>query len=62
MATMSRASLEKQPHEVAAMFDGTAEHYDRTNDVLSLGQDRHWRRQVVAALDLRPGERPEVRG
>ena len=57
MATMSRASLEKQPHEVAAMFDGTAEHYDRTNDVLSLGQDRHWRRQVVAALDLRPGER-----
>jgi demethylmenaquinone methyltransferase/2-methoxy-6-polyprenyl-1,4-benzoquinol methylase len=57
MASMSRASLEKQPHEVAAMFDGTAEHYDRTNDVLSLGQDRRWRTQVVAALDLRRGER-----
>ncbi len=57
MNAMSRASLEKQPHEVAAMFDGTAEHYDRTNDVLSLGQDRRWRRAVVSALDMRPGER-----
>ncbi|MBI4942495.1 MAG: demethylmenaquinone methyltransferase [Actinobacteria bacterium] len=54
---MPRASLEKQPHEVAAMFDDTAERYDRTNDVLSLGQDRRWRRAVVAALDMRPGER-----
>lgn len=54
---MPRASLEKQPHEVAAMFDDTAEAYDRTNDVLSLGQARRWRRAVVAALDLRPGER-----
>jgi demethylmenaquinone methyltransferase/2-methoxy-6-polyprenyl-1,4-benzoquinol methylase len=54
---MPRASLDKQPHEVAAMFDDTAERYDRTNDVLSLGQDRRWRRAVVAALDMRPGER-----
>jgi demethylmenaquinone methyltransferase/2-methoxy-6-polyprenyl-1,4-benzoquinol methylase len=57
MPTMPRASLEKQPHQVAAMFDDTAERYDRTNDLLSLGQDRRWRRAVVAALDLRPGER-----
>jgi demethylmenaquinone methyltransferase/2-methoxy-6-polyprenyl-1,4-benzoquinol methylase len=54
---MPRASLDKRPHEVAAMFDEVAARYDRTNDVLSLWQDRRWRRAVVEALDLRPGER-----
>ncbi len=54
---MPRASLEKRPHEVAAMFDEVAARYDRTNDVLSLGQDRRWRRAVVEALDMRPGEK-----
>lgn len=54
---MSRASLEKEPHEVAAMFDGVAARYDRTNTVLSGGRDRHWRRATRVALDLRPGER-----
>jgi demethylmenaquinone methyltransferase/2-methoxy-6-polyprenyl-1,4-benzoquinol methylase len=54
---VSRASLEKKPHEVAAMFDGVAEKYDRTNTVLALGQDRMWRRRTREALNLRPGER-----
>jgi demethylmenaquinone methyltransferase/2-methoxy-6-polyprenyl-1,4-benzoquinol methylase len=54
---VTRASLEKQPRDVAAMFDGVAANYDLTNDVLSLGQDRLWRRAVSRALDLRPGER-----
>ena len=54
---MSRATLDKQPHEVAAMFDDVASRYDLTNDVLSLGQDRRWRRAVVSAVDPRPGER-----
>ncbi|HEX6869869.1 MAG TPA: demethylmenaquinone methyltransferase [Micromonosporaceae bacterium] len=54
---MSRASLDKQPHEVAAMFDGVAAAYDRTNTVLSFGQDRLWRRATREALDLRPGQR-----
>ena len=54
---MSRASLDKRPHEVAAMFDTVAARYDLTNDVLSLGQDRLWRRAVVRALDVRAGER-----
>jgi demethylmenaquinone methyltransferase/2-methoxy-6-polyprenyl-1,4-benzoquinol methylase len=54
---MPRASLDKKPHEVAAMFDQVAERYDRTNDVLSLGQDRRWRQVVTETLDLRPGER-----
>lgn len=54
---MSRAHLDKQPHDVAAMFDDVAERYDVTNDVLSLGQDRLWRRAVVKAVDPRPGLR-----
>jgi demethylmenaquinone methyltransferase / 2-methoxy-6-polyprenyl-1,4-benzoquinol methylase len=54
---MTRASLDKQPHEVAAMFDDVARRYDVTNDVLSLGQDRRWRRAVVSAVAGVPGER-----
>ncbi|MEV6305094.1 demethylmenaquinone methyltransferase [Actinoplanes sp. NPDC051861] len=54
---MTRADLDKQPHEVAEMFDGVAERYDLTNTVLSFGQDRGWRRATRAALALRPGER-----
>lgn len=53
---MPRADLDKKPHEVAAMFDEVAARYDRTNDVLSLGQDRRWRREVIRAVDPRPGE------
>ncbi len=54
---MSRASLDKEPRDVAAMFDEVAERYDLTNDVLSLGQDRRWRRAVLTAVDAKPGER-----
>ncbi len=54
---MSRASLEKDPSEVAAMFDQVAARYDLTNDVLSFGQTRGWRRAVNDALALKPGER-----
>ncbi|WP_067815952.1 demethylmenaquinone methyltransferase [Nocardia inohanensis] len=52
-----RASLEKQPHEVASMFDGVAKRYDLTNTVISMGQDRYWRWATRQALGLRPGER-----
>ena len=38
------------------MFDDVADRYDLTNDVLSLGQDRRWRRAVVRALDLHRGQ------
>ena len=53
---VTRAELDKEPHEVAAMFDGVAERYDLTNDVLSLGQTRLWRRAVARAVDAKPGE------
>lgn len=54
---MSRASLEKKPAEVASMFDGIARRYDLTNDVISLGQDRSWRKATVKAVGAGPGER-----
>ena len=54
---MSRADLDKDPREVASMFDQVAARYDLTNDVLSLGQDRRWRRAVVDLVDPQPGER-----
>jgi demethylmenaquinone methyltransferase/2-methoxy-6-polyprenyl-1,4-benzoquinol methylase len=53
---MSRAGLDKQPQDVARMFDTVARHYDRTNDVLSMGQDRRWRKRVVRLVDPKPGE------
>ncbi|WP_280380699.1 demethylmenaquinone methyltransferase [Nocardia wallacei] len=52
-----RASLDKQPHEVASMFDGVAKRYDLTNTVISGGQDRYWRWATRRVLHLRPGER-----
>ncbi len=54
---VTRASLDKQPHEVASMFDDVAERYDLTNDVLSLGQDRRWRKEVAKAVDARPAQK-----
>lgn len=54
---MNRATLEKDPHEVASMFDAVAKRYDITNTVLSFGQDRFWRRATRAALKLKPGDR-----
>ena len=53
---MTRADLTKEPTDVAAMFDGVAQRYDITNDVLALGQTRVWRRAVVAAVKPLPGE------
>ncbi|MFJ4920117.1 demethylmenaquinone methyltransferase [Streptomyces sp. NPDC088725] len=54
---MTRASLDKQPHEVASMFDDVAARYDLTNDVLSLGQTRLWRKEVAKAVRARPAEK-----
>ena len=57
MARVPQATLEKQPRAVAGMFDAVAARYDLTNDVLSLGQDRLWRRATRRAVAAAPGER-----
>jgi demethylmenaquinone methyltransferase/2-methoxy-6-polyprenyl-1,4-benzoquinol methylase len=54
---MARAELDKQPGEVAAMFDGIAPSYDLLNDILSVGQVRLWRRAVARITGAKPGER-----
>jgi demethylmenaquinone methyltransferase/2-methoxy-6-polyprenyl-1,4-benzoquinol methylase len=54
---VARAGLDKNPREVAAMFDGVAARYDLTNSVLSFAQDRRWRRLTSTALAPRAGER-----
>ena len=48
--------MAKQPAQVAAMFDTVAESYDRTNDLLSFGQDRLWRKKVLKAVNPQPGQ------
>lgn len=53
---MSRATLDKQPREVARMFDGVARRYDVTNTLLSFGQDRRWRRRTRQCLQLERGQ------
>jgi demethylmenaquinone methyltransferase / 2-methoxy-6-polyprenyl-1,4-benzoquinol methylase len=54
---MTRADLDKQPAEVAAMFDALAGRYDMMNDILSMGQVRLWRKRVQRVLQAGPGER-----
>ena len=54
---MTRANLDKQPGDVAAMFDGIAERYDLLNDILSAGQVRLWRRVVARITGAGLGNR-----
>ena len=57
---MPRADLDKQPTEVAAMFDEVAERYDLTNDVLALGQPtagRPFERGTLHQPGVKPGDR-----
>jgi demethylmenaquinone methyltransferase / 2-methoxy-6-polyprenyl-1,4-benzoquinol methylase len=54
---MTRAQLDRRPGDVSAMFDKVAPRYDLLNDVLSLGQDRWWRKVVAKAVGARAGER-----
>jgi len=53
----NRADLGKDPAAVSGMFDEVAEGYDRTNTVLSMGNDRLWRIATTRAVDPRPGQR-----
>jgi len=57
LIVMARASLDKDPRQVVAMFDGVAERYDRTNSIMTAGLDRYWRGATRKALDAGAGER-----
>lgn len=52
-----KADLNKNPLDVAAMFDAVGEKYDLTNSVLSFGQDSRWRKRTREVLDLKPGQK-----
>ena len=52
---MSRANMDKNPDEVAAMFDGVAKRYDLVNDLLSLGRTKAWRKATTKIIEPRPG-------
>ena len=56
-AEPNRADLGKDPARVSGMFDQVAPAYDRTNTILSLGNDRFWRVATTRAVDPRPGQR-----
>lgn len=52
----TRANLDKQPFDVAKMFDTVAKRYDLVNDLLALGQTRVWRKAVLKAIDPSAGD------
>ena len=53
---MPRAQLDRQPRDVARMFDAVADNYDRMNAVMTAGQERRWRRIVADTLAVRTGD------
>ncbi len=52
-----RADLDKQPGDVAGMFDDVARRYDLMNDLMTFGQVRFWRKAVIDAIAPKPDER-----
>lgn len=53
---MTRATLEKDPSDVAEMFDTVASRYDLMNDLLTFGLDRGWRKATRTAVAAHPGQ------
>ncbi|MGC5221044.1 demethylmenaquinone methyltransferase [Micromonospora sp. DT81.3] len=53
----NRADLGKDPARVSGMFDQVAKNYDRTNTVLSMGNDQLWRAATTRAVAPKPGQR-----
>jgi len=53
----NRADLGKDPARVSGMFDEVARGYDRTNTVLSLGNDQLWRVATTRAVAPQRGQR-----
>ncbi len=57
MWSMTRAGLDKQPSDIAAMFDDVAPRYDITNLAMSGGMEKYWRKVVLREINARPGDR-----
>jgi hypothetical protein len=55
-----RADLGKDPSRVSGMFDEVAAGYDRTNTVLSLGNDRLWRIATTRAVARGPASASSI--
>lgn len=48
-------SAGSKTEQISEMFDHIARQYDKMNHLMSLGQDRAWRRKAIDALaDRRP--------
>ncbi len=54
---MTRADLDKQPRDVARMFDAVAERYDLMNRLMTFGQEPRWRRAVTREIGPTTGMR-----
>ncbi|WP_298865924.1 class I SAM-dependent methyltransferase [uncultured Microbacterium sp.] len=53
----NRADLGKDPSHVSGMFDQVAAGYDRTNTVMTFGNDALWRAATTRAVAPKRGER-----
>ncbi|MFD5226462.1 class I SAM-dependent methyltransferase [Microbacterium sp. NPDC058342] len=53
----NRADLGRDPSHVSGMFDQVAAGYDRTNTVMTFGNDALWRAATTRAVDPKRGER-----
>ncbi|WP_417508770.1 bifunctional demethylmenaquinone methyltransferase/2-methoxy-6-polyprenyl-1,4-benzoquinol methylase UbiE [Microbacterium sp.] len=57
MSQPNRADLGRDPQRVSGMFDQVAAGYDRTNTVMTFGNDALWRAATTRAVAPRRGER-----
>ena len=57
MTEPNRADLAKDPSRVSGMFDQVAAGYDRTNVVMTFGNDALWRAATTRAVAPKPAER-----
>ena len=57
MTPNTRADLGKDPTRVSGMFDQVAAGYDRTNTVMTFGNDALWRAATTRAVAPKRGER-----
>ncbi|GAA2100072.1 MULTISPECIES: demethylmenaquinone methyltransferase [Brevibacterium] len=53
---MNRARLDKDPGDVASMFDDVAARYDLMNDAMTFGIARWWRKVITETVAPQPGE------